>query len=245
MFNNRFFIDSVHKITSGILRDYYELEMLLNADDKTVNNFISQTIKKASWKTESLFGDKVTKVFTYSNSTPTEQDYHQKEYIAANIIDSVFSLKNSMPFFGSVFYYSNERSAKQSKYSAAAIYLPVFKETYYASTGHGARCERIGVEKRIIDNHLNRPNKVLLTNVPNLTQSDLLKYGVQSKDLRIISLGGAYISCMMAHGKADYLVIDSIDKHSICAHKLILNEAGFQMTYESDSGFVYCSTRVL
>lgn len=134
----KFLIDTLHKSSRFLQRDFYELEMLQSSNRNPLE-FCKRSVNK--FKELMLVGlQKLSKDIIFTDETSELKEFDEA-LIVVEPIDSITNFSKSMPLFGtSICIFQKVRN--NLVLSCCVLYLPILEEVFYIKHNQGAWLER-------------------------------------------------------------------------------------------------------
>jgi myo-inositol-1(or 4)-monophosphatase len=216
----RVMIDVARKISSMIMRDYYELQ-LLQTSRKSLDSFYDHLVKRVLKKIE----DDLTKArpeFLYDLTNNAQGDFW-----VFNVLEGKHNFLHAVPNFAISIAHVRKKNTFKEVVSGLIV-LPFFKEAYYAELGKGAWLEQFDMQKDRADilrvsGRCEKQDLLLATNDPKFSGEGVRNFGS-------VGLSLAYL----ASGRVDAVVLEGIKYQDIAAGLLIARQAGAAV-YEQDT----------
>lgn len=210
-----FLTNASRKASRLLARDYFELEQIQSSRRPT-SDFVTRSFNKTL---ELLLKE----LGRYPNSTVIEEgdeiDPEMDMYFVVNAIDGIENLSRAIPFFGSVIVACEYKNGTLIPI-ASVVHFPALGEIVYAAKGGGSWMER-HVDQT--SQHASRLRISAMSKIENA----LIVSDKKINHSLIRSLGcDIYCSYLVAAGKADIFLSDSISYASRLAAEMIVQEAG-------------------
>lgn len=210
------FLTTASRKASRLLsRDYFELEQIQSSRRPTTD-----FVKRSFNKTYELL---LKELGRYPNSTVIEDgddiDPKMDMYFIVNPIDGIKNLGRAIPFFGSVVVACECKNKKLTPI-ASVVHFPALGEIVYSEKGGGSWMEHH------VDQTSQHASRLRISAV-NKIENALIVTDKKIEHEWTRSIGcDIYYSYLIAAGKADIFLTDSISYASQLAAEMIVQEAG-------------------
>lgn len=210
------FLTAASRKASRLLaRDYFELEQIQSSRRPTTD-----FVNRAQHKTQELLEKELSR---YPNSRIISEGDEIKPgldmYFIIEPIDGLQNLSRAIPFFGSVVVACEYKNGSLLPV-ASVVHFPALGEIVYSSKGGGSWMERHVDQTsqhaaRLRISGINKIENALMVTDENINHELLRSIGCD-----------IYCGYLVAAGKADIFLSNSISKASRLAAEMIIHEAG-------------------
>lgn len=210
-----FLTTASRKASRQLARDYFELEQIQSSRRPTTD-FVNRSLHKTH---EILLKE----LARYPNSTMIKEgdeiNPDMDMYFIVNAIDGIENLSRAIPFFGSVIVACEYKDGILLPI-ASVVHFPALGEIVYSSKGSGSWMERH------VDQTSQHALRLRISAVSNLDNALIISdKKIDHPTSRSVGCN-IYGSYLVAAGKADIFLTDSIAYASRIASEMIVKEAG-------------------
>ncbi len=210
-----FLTTASRKASRLLARDYFELEQI-QSSRRPATDFVNRSLNK----TYELL---LKELDRYPNSAIIEEgdeiDPDIDMYFIVNPIDGIENLGRALPFFGSVIVACEYKNGTLLPVSSV-VHFPALGEIVHSTKGGGAWMERH------VDQTSQHASRLRISGVSNIENALIVSdKKIDHHALRSIGCD-IYGSYLVAAGKADIFLTDSMSYASRLAAEMIVQEAG-------------------
>ncbi len=229
-----FLTTASRKASRLLARDYFELEQI-QSSRRPATDFVNRSHNK----TQELLEKELSR---YPNSRIISESDEIKPgldmYFIIEPIDGLQNLSRAIPFFGSVVVACEYKNGSLLPV-ASVVHFPALGEIVYSSKGGGAWMERH------VDQTSQHAARLRISGVSKI-ENALIVTDAKIDHQWVRSVGcDIYCSYLIAAGKADIFLSNSISKASKLAAEMIIQEAGGSTKILPDYDAKFCASNGL
>jgi myo-inositol-1(or 4)-monophosphatase len=220
-------VDASLKISTAILRDYYELQLLQHSK-KSLDNFCDHLIRKIVPKLQ----EELLKA--RPNFLTNIDDNIDGDFWVFNVLEGEKNFLHALPYFTISIAHVNQYKTNKRVISGLVV-VPALKEMFFAELDQGTWFERFEMQQ-------GKPDKLQLSG--RRTKSELVcatNVNALMDDIEYRNFGSNAIALSyLAAGRVDGVILEGCDYRDIAAGLLIAKKAG--AVIETKNNNIFAST---